>query len=110
VRGLRTDVTGLTTLVLDRASVFCGLTGLFLIALGGIGLVFSDLLRIKFDPAHDLFHLVTGAAAIYCVVTEKEWLATFFPVGIGTLYLFLGIGGIRLSHALGDRRGHWAPV
>jgi hypothetical protein len=77
----------------DRASLYYGLAGLGLFGLGSVGLFFTDLLRMKFDLAHDLFHLVTGAVVIYGLITEKEWLTILLPLGIGTIYLFLGIGG-----------------
>ena len=77
----------------DRASLYCVLAGLALFGLGGIGLVFTDLLRMKFDLTHDLFHLVTGAVLIYGLFSEKEWLAMLLPLGVGTIYLLLGIGG-----------------
>jgi hypothetical protein len=77
----------------DRASLYCVLAGLALFGLGGIGLFFTDLLRMKFDLTHDLFHLVTGAVLIYGLISEKEWLAILLPIGVGTIYLFLGIGG-----------------
>jgi uncharacterized membrane protein len=78
----------------EKVSLYCALAGLVLVGLGGIGFVFFDLLRFRFDPAHDLFHLVTGAVALYAVFTEKEWLGTLSALGFGMVYLLLGVGGL----------------
>jgi hypothetical protein len=78
----------------DAAASYCLISGTALIVVGAAGFFLPDLSgTVEFDRAHNLFHLIAGALAVYAALSEKEKLATWFAQGSGAAYVLLAIAG-----------------
>ena len=78
----------------DTASTYCLVSGTALIVIGAAGFFLPDLSgAVEFDRAHNLFHLIAGALAVYAALSEKEGLATWFAQGSGAVYVLVAIAG-----------------
>jgi uncharacterized membrane protein HdeD (DUF308 family) len=71
----------------------CKILGVILILAGIVGLFFHNLLGMHLTPAHNIFHLVTGALALYFGFARTSEAAHLFSRITGVIYLLVGILG-----------------
>jgi hypothetical protein len=71
--------------------------GAAFILLGLIGFVSNNFLGTHLTLAHNLIHLVSGAAALYIGLKGSIQAAKLFGYGFGVVYLLLGVVGYWLG-------------
>lgn len=67
--------------------------GIAFILVGLAGFVSPNLLGAHLTPAHNVIHLVSGAAALYFGLAAAPPAARLFALLFGALYLLLGVTG-----------------
>ena len=75
------------------AKTIATLLGVVFILVGLLGFVMPGLLGAHLDPAHNVVHLVTGAAALYLGLKGSLSAAKMFCLIFGAVYLLLGVVG-----------------
>ena len=67
--------------------------GIFFVAIGIAGIVKPGFLGLHLSVLHNVIHLVSGVAAIWCGYSDDPKRAYHFATAFGVLYGFLGIAG-----------------
>lgn len=84
------------------AKTVCKILGVVFLLVGVLGFVAPTLLGAHLTPAHNVIHLVSGAAALYFGFAGTLSGAKMFSLVFGVVYLALGILGMALG--TGDDR------
>ena len=84
------------------AKRICTIAGIVFIVVGLVGFAIPDLLGTHLSLAHNVIHLVSGAAALYLGLKGTEAAARTFCRVFGAVYLLLGVVGFLLG--TGDDR------
>ncbi|MEP7149278.1 MAG: DUF4383 domain-containing protein [Acidobacteriota bacterium] len=84
------------------AKTIATLLGVVFILVGLLGFVVPSLLGAHLSPAHNVVHLVSGAAALYLGLKGSLSGAKMFCMIFGTVYLLLGVVGFAMGS--GDER------
>ena len=71
--------------------------GAAFLLLGLIGFISNNFLGTHLTVAHNLIHLVSGAAALYIGLKGSIQAAKLFGFGFGAFYLLLGVVGYWLG-------------
>ena len=71
--------------------------GVVFLLVGLAGFAMPNLLGAHFTPAHNVVHLVTGAASLFVGLKGSLSGARMFGLAFGAVYLLLGIAGIALA-------------
>lgn len=72
--------------------------GALFLLLGLSGFVFNNLLGTHLTLAHNIIHLVSGAASLYIGIKGSRYAAKAFCLGFGVVYLGLGVVGYSLGY------------
>src|SRR5687768_16785812 len=81
----------------DMARTIAIIMGAAFILIGLVGFVFSNFLGAHLTTAHNIIHLVSGAAALYIGLKGSVSAAKLFGYGFGAVYLLLGVVGYWLG-------------
>jgi hypothetical protein len=73
------------------------LMGVAFILIGLVGFVSDNFAGTHLTLAHNLIHLVSGAASLYLGLKGSISAAKIFGFAFGTVYLLLGVGGYWLG-------------
>jgi uncharacterized membrane protein HdeD (DUF308 family) len=84
------------------AKRLCRLLGIVLVVMGILGFVAPNLLGMHLSVPHNIFHLVTGALAIYFGFGRTLHATRTFNLIFGVLYLLLGILGFVAPMVVAD--------
>lgn len=79
--------------------------GVGFILIGLLGFILPGLMAMHLSPSHNVFHLVSGAIALWCGLTSFKG-AFNYCVGFGALYGLLGIVGYLLGEPGFPSVGH----
>ena len=75
------------------AKTIATLLGVVFILVGLLGFAMPNLLGAHFTAAHNVVHLVSGAAALYLGLKGSLSAARMFCLVFGAVYLLLGLVG-----------------
>ena len=75
------------------AKAVATLLGIVFILVGLVGFAAPNLLGGHFNTAHNVIHLVSGAAALYFGLAGSMSGAKVFGIVFGAVYLLLGLAG-----------------
>ena len=75
------------------AKTIATVLGVVFILVGLLGFVMPTLLGAHFTTAHNIVHLVSGAAALYLGLKGSMSAARMFCLIFGAVYLLLGVVG-----------------
>lgn len=79
------------------AKTVCKILGVVFLLVGIAGFAKADLLGAHFNPAHNIVHILTGAAALYLGFAGSLSAARAFALIFGVVYLALGILGLTMG-------------
>jgi hypothetical protein len=89
------------------AKTVCKILGVVFLLVGICGFIKPDLLGAHLTPAHNLIHLISGAAALYLGFAGSLSAAKTFCLAFGLVYLALGfLGQFVLGDPTMDRMWH----
>jgi len=84
------------------AKLYAKVNGVLLLIIGIIGFFTSEFLGIRFDPLHNIVHLVIALIALYIGFGNfPEASALSFAKTFGLIYIVLGIMGFFLPDFFG---------
>ncbi|MDQ2746986.1 MAG: DUF4383 domain-containing protein [Acidobacteriota bacterium] len=83
------------------ANIVAVMIGVLFILIGLAGFAFNNLLGAHLTLAHNLIHLVSGAASLYIGLKCSNYAAKVFCWAFGTVYLSLGVFGYWFGFAHG---------
>ncbi|HEX8354697.1 MAG TPA: hypothetical protein VF611_17450 [Pyrinomonadaceae bacterium] len=75
----------------------CKIIGAVFVLAGIAGFVAPGLAGLHLSTAHNLIHLVSGAAALYFGLAASLSAARMFGIVFGVVYLLLGLAGFLLG-------------
>lgn len=90
------------------AKTIATILGIVFILIGLVGFAVPGLLGAHLGTAHNVIHLVSGAAALYLGLKGTLSSARMFCLVFGAVYLLLGVAGFLLGTG-GDRMLHLIP-
>ncbi|HLA11695.1 MAG TPA: DUF4383 domain-containing protein [Pyrinomonadaceae bacterium] len=79
------------------AKTVCKILGVVFLLVGIAGFAKADLLGAHLNPAHNIVHILTGAAALYLGFAGSLSAARAFALIFGVVYLALGILGLTMG-------------
>ena len=79
------------------AKTVCKILGVVFLLVGVIGFVSPNFLGAHFNTAHNVVHLVSGAAALYFGFAGTLSAAKTFALVFGVVYLGLGVLGLGMG-------------
>ena len=79
------------------AKTIATILGAVFVLVGLVGFVKPDLLGAHFTTAHNIVHLVSGAAALYLGLAGSLSAAKMFCLIFGAVYLLLGVVGFAVG-------------
>ena len=79
------------------AKTVCKILGVVFLLVGLLGFAMPTLLNAHLTPAHNVVHIVSGAAALYLGFAGSLSAAKTFSLVFGVVYLALGILGMALG-------------
>jgi hypothetical protein len=79
------------------AKTVCKILGVVFLLVGLLGFVQPEFLNAHLTPAHNVVHIVSGAAALYLGFAGSLSAAKMFSLVFGVVYLALGILGMALG-------------
>lgn len=82
------------------AKTICRILGAVFLIMGIIGFAVPDLMGAHLSAAHNIIHLVSGAAALYFGMRGTYPAAQRFCLVFGAVYGFLGIAGLFMGHGV----------
>jgi uncharacterized protein DUF4383 len=85
--------------VLARAYVV--LSGMILVVVGIAGFFRHEMFNLTFPPAHNVFHLLSGAIAIVAGLRSSTSGPRLFSLILGCIYTLLAIAGFAGLHDFG---------
>src|SRR5215467_14182804 len=83
------------------ARTYVVLSGLILVVVGIAGFFRHEMFNLTFPPAHNLFHLLSGAIALVAGVLSRADGPRLFGLIFGCIYTLLAIAGFAGLHDLG---------
>src|SRR5882762_2962914 len=75
------------------AKTYVVLSGAILLVVGVVGLFRHEMFNLTFPPAHNIFHLVSGAIALWAALGKREDGSRRFGLIFGTIYTLVAIAG-----------------
>ncbi|HEY0079365.1 MAG TPA: DUF4383 domain-containing protein [Pyrinomonadaceae bacterium] len=94
------------------AKTIATILGIGFILVGILGFIAPGLLGLHLSMAHNLVHIISGAAALYFGLAGTLRAARLFDLVFGAVYLLLGIAGFLFggsaSHTVGGVPAHSA--
>ena len=75
------------------AKTIATILGIVFILVGLVGFAAPNLMGAHFNAAHNVIHLVSGAAALYLGLAGSLSAARMFCIVFGAVYLLLGLAG-----------------
>ena len=90
------------------AKTIATILGIVFILVGLIGFAVPGLLGAHLSTAHNIIHLVSGAAALYLGLKGSLSAARTFCFVFGAVYLLLGVAGFLLGTG-SERMRHVVP-
>jgi|SRR5215213_4938503 len=75
------------------AKTIATILGVVFILVGLLGFVMPNFLGAHFMPAHNIIHLVSGAASLYFGLAGSLSAARMFCLVFGAVYLLLAVAG-----------------
>ncbi len=79
------------------AKTICTLLGVVFLLVGIVGFVVPGFLGTHLSLAHNLVHIISGAAALYFGLAGTLAAARLFCLVFGVVYLLLGVCGFLLG-------------
>lgn len=79
------------------AKTVCKILGVVFLLVGLVGFVSPNLLGAHLSAAHNVVHLVSGAAALYLGFAGSLSAAKTFALVFGVVYLGLGVLGLGMG-------------
>ncbi|MFN2493181.1 MAG: DUF4383 domain-containing protein [Pyrinomonadaceae bacterium] len=79
------------------AKTVCKILGIVFLLIGVAGFAAPTLMGFHLGPAHNLVHIVSGAAALYFGFAGSLSAAKTFSLIFGIVYLGLGIFGMTMG-------------
>lgn len=92
------------------AKTVCKILGVAFLLIGICGFVAPTLMGFHLSPAHNVVHLVSGAAALYFGFGGSLSGAKMFCLVFGVVYLALGFLGMFVFGAGADKMWHVGPL
>src|SRR5688500_17766718 len=77
----------------EMAKTIATILGIVFILVGLVGFAAPNLMGAHFSTAHNVIHLVSGAAALYLGLAGSLSAAKMFCLAFGAVYLLLGLAG-----------------
>lgn len=81
------------------AKTIATILGIGFILVGLLGIIAPGILGLHTSMAHNLVHLISGAAALYLGLRGTLAAARTFNLAFGAVYLLLGVVGFLLGNA-----------
>jgi hypothetical protein len=91
------------------AKTISTLIGIVFILVGILGFVVPEIMGMHLSPAHNLVHLVSGAAALYFGLKGTLAQAKTFALLFGLVYGALGVVGFLAGSPGSPTEGHPGP-
>lgn len=82
----------------EMAKTVCKILGVIFVIVGVAGFIAPTLLGAHLSLAHNLVHVISGAAAMYFGFAGSASAARGFCLIFGVVYLLLGVAGFLLGH------------
>jgi len=82
------------------AKAYILLSGIILLAVGVVGFFRHEMFDLTFPPAHNLFHLLSGLAALFSFSRPNG--PRLFGLLFGSIYTLLAFAGFLGLHDLGS--------
>ena len=79
------------------AKTICIVLGVVFLLAGLLGFIMPRLAGLHLSPAHNVIHIVSGAAALYFGLARSRSEARLFAITFGLVYVLLGITGFWLG-------------
>jgi hypothetical protein len=79
------------------AKTIATILGIVFILVGLVGFAAPNLMGAHFNTAHNVIHLVSGAAALYLGLAGSLSAAKMFCIIFGAVYLLLGVVGFLIG-------------
>jgi hypothetical protein len=83
------------------AKIYVVLSGAILVVVGVVGFFRREMFNLTFPPAHNVFHLVSGALALGAGLGRSADGARRFGLIFGAIYTLLAIAGFAGLRDLG---------
>lgn len=71
--------------------------GIFLVALGVVGIATPGLLGLHLSFLHNMIHLIAGVVAIWCGYSDDPKKSYGFAMGFGVFFALIGVAGFLLG-------------
>lgn len=92
------------------AKTLCKILGVVFLLVGVLGFVSPNLMGLHLGAAHNLVHVISGAAALYFGFAGSLSAARTFCLIFGIVYLGLGVVGMAMGDAARDRMLMLGPL
>jgi hypothetical protein len=83
------------------ARIYIVLSGAILVVVGVVGFFRHEMFNLAFPPAHNVFHLVSGAIALWAGLGRSTDGARRFGLIFGAIYTLVAIAGFAGLRDLG---------
>ena len=83
------------------ARTYVALSGAILFVVGAVGFFRHEMFHLTFPPAHNVFHLVSGAIALWAGLGKRADGPRLFGLVFGAVYTVVAIAGFAGLRDLG---------